>query len=246
MLVSVIIPYFENKKFISKTINSVLNQSYKNLEIIIIFDEKNDFNYNFIKKFQLKDKRIKVFKNKQNIGAGFSRNVGINISKGNYVCFIDSDDIWSRHKVKRQLTFMKKRNIEISHTSYFIINELGQKVSSRSARDMSYKDLINSCDVGLSTVMVKKKILKKRYLFPNLKTKEDYVLWLKLTKNGRKIFAIKEKLSFWRNKKNSLSSSTTQKLKDAYKVYKDYEKLSLIDSFFKVINLSINYLLKKI
>ena len=127
MLVSVIIPYFENKKFISKTINSVLNQSYKNLEIIIIFDEKNDFNYNFIKKFQLKDKRIKVFKNKQNIGAGFSRNVGINISKGNYVCFIDSDDIWSKHKVKRQLTFMKKRNIEISHTSYFIINELEQK-----------------------------------------------------------------------------------------------------------------------
>ena len=245
MLVSVIIPYFKNKKFISKTIKSVVDQTYKKLEIIIIYDDENHNDLNFIRSFKLKDKRIKIIKNKKNLGAGLSRNVGIQNSVGEYICFIDSDDLWNRNKIKKQLFFMKKANIDISHTSYSIINERGAKLSIRKARDLKYEDLIDSCDIGLSTVMIKSNILNKKDLFPNLKTKEDYVLWLKLTKKGKKFFAIKDELTSWRNTKNSLSSSLIQKLIDAFKVYNQFEKNNFFVSILRVFNLSFKYLNKR-
>ena len=92
-LISVIIPYFRKKKYILKTINSVINQSYKKFEIIIIYDDEEKRDLEFIKKISKKDKRIKLLINKRNYGAGISRNLGIKISKGNYISFIDSDDL---------------------------------------------------------------------------------------------------------------------------------------------------------
>ena len=89
---------------------------------------------------------------------------------------------------------MKNANAHISHCSYNIINNAGKKISSRYARDLSYKDLLQSCDVGLSTVLLEKKILNFKNPFPNLKTKEDYVLWLKLAKKGFKFKALKSML----------------------------------------------------
>ena len=97
-LVSVIVPYFKKKKFIKKTINSVVNQTYKKLEIIIVYDDEDQRDLKFIKKLRDLDSRIKLIVNKKNLGAGYSRNIGIKFSKGKYVAFIDSDDIWKKIK----------------------------------------------------------------------------------------------------------------------------------------------------
>ena len=105
-LVSVIIPYYKSKKFIKKSVKSVLNQTYKNLEIIIIYDENTKKNLNFIKQICKIDKRIKLLINKKNIGAGYSRNNGIKHAKGKYIAFIDSDDTWTRNKLLLQINFM--------------------------------------------------------------------------------------------------------------------------------------------
>ena len=119
--------------------------------------------------------------NKKNLGAGMSRNKGIKISKGEYLAFIDSDDIWHPEKLKLQISFMIKNKVLISHTSYNIIDFSDTKIGYRNARRIEYKDLIKSCDIGLSTVMIKKSLLKNNH-FAKLKTKEDFVLWLKLAK----------------------------------------------------------------
>ena len=244
-LISIIIPYFRKKKFIQKTIVSVINQSYKNFEIIIIYDDTSFKDYNFILYLKKKYKKIYIYRNKKNIGAGFSRNIGINKAKGKYVCFIDSDDCWDQHKLKKQLNFMKRKKIDISHTSYAIIDKDDNKISSRIARDLDYKNILNSCDIGLSTVMIKKNILNFKNPFPKLKTKEDYVLWLKLAKKGKKFFALKTELANWRKTENSLSSSTVQKILDGFRVYYNYEKMNFFTSIFRVFTLSINYLIKK-
>ena len=245
-LVSVIIPYYKKKEYIISTINSVLNQTYKNLEIIIIYDDPNKEDLNVLKKIKKKDKRIKIYINKKNLGAGRSRNKGIKLSKGIFVAFLDSDDLWKKNKLKKQIVFMKKKGIDASHTSYTIINSNNKIIGSRNAIDMSYKLLLKSCDIGLSTVILKKEIITSKIKFANIKTKEDYVLWLKITLNNNKIFALKDNLTKWRKLEDSLSSSKLQKIYDGYLVYRKYMNFNLLKSFGFLMLLSFNYFLKDI
>ena len=122
-LVSVIIPYYKKRNFIRDTLTSVTNQSYDNLEILIIYDDTNFNDYEFLQKISKSDSRIKIIKNEKKLGAGFSRNIGIERSKGKYIAFLDADDTWSPDKLKNQIFFMKHNNYKISHTSYYIIDE---------------------------------------------------------------------------------------------------------------------------
>ena len=245
-LISVIIPYYKKKEYIISSINSVLNQTYKNLEIIIIYDDLNKEDLNLLKKIKKKDKRIKIYINKKNLGAGRSRNKGIKLSKGIFVAFLDSDDLWKKNKLKKQIFFMKKNGINASHTSYTIINSNNKIIGSRNAKDMSYKLLLKSCDIGLSTVVLKKEIITSKIKFANIKTKEDYVLWLKITLNNNKIFALKDNLTKWRKLEDSLSSSKLQKIYDGYLVYRKYMNFNLLKSFGFLMLLSFNYFLKDI
>ncbi len=186
-LVSIIIPYFKKKNYIQQTLNSILKQKYKNFEILIVYDDEDQSDLPFLKKIKRKDKRIKLIINKRNIGAGMSRNKAIKISKGKYVAFLDADDLWHPDKLKKQLSYMKKKEIKISHTSYYIIDKQNKKIGFREAKRINYNRLIKSCDIGLSSVMIKKSLLKNNS-FSKLKTKEDYVLWLKLTKKNMNFF----------------------------------------------------------
>ena len=243
-LVSVIIPYYRKKQYISRALKSVTNQTYKKLEIILIYDDSNKSDLKFIKYISSKDKRIKIFVNKKNLGAGLSRNVGIKKSKGKYIAFLDADDFWYKNKIDHQIKFMIKKGISFSHTSYSIINKQNIIISKRYAKDfLSFKDLIKSCDIGLSTVMIKKSHLFTNK-FPNLKTKEDFVLWLKLLSKNVKIYGIDKNLVLWSKIENSLSSSPLQKLVDGFKVYNYYMKFNFLKSFYYLVLLSFNYLKK--
>ena len=244
-LVSAIIPYYKKKKYINETIKSILNQTYTNIEIVIVYDDiiKNDLNY--LNENYSKNENIKIRVNDRNLGAGQSRNIGIAHSKGKYVAFIDADDLWDKEKISKQIEYMKKNNFQVSHTSYKIINENGQTLGLRKSRNFNnYKDILTSCDIGLSSVIIKKNLITEKIKFANLKTKEDFVLWLKLLKSGLEIGSLEEILMTWRKTKGSLSSSITQKLKDGYKVYNYHMNYNFIKSIYLLINLSINYLKK--
>ena len=174
-LVSVIIPYYQKRKFISKTINSALKQSYKNLEIIIVYDDENCVDLNFIEEIKERDSRISIIKNNKNMGAGISRNIGISKSTGKYIAFLDADDLWMKDKIKYQIRFMKLREIIFSHTSYSIVDSQNMIISKRNAKNFfRLKDLIKSCDIGLSTVMIKRCYLNNNK-FPNLKFSSLYI-----------------------------------------------------------------------
>ena len=243
--VSIIIPFYDNFMLLKKAINSVKNQSFRNYELILIYDNpENRKNLKLIKEF-IKKKKIKILINNKNLGAGLSRNKGIRKAKGEFVAFLDSDDTWKKNKLYIQYKLMKKNNLLISHTSYDLFDENNRFLKKRLARKLNYFDLLKSCDIGLSTVMVKKDLILKHKLFPNLKTKEDYVLWLKISKRGIIIYGIKKVLTNWTDRKNSLSKSLIQKLKDGFKVYHEYEKFNFLESLFRLIILSINFLRKK-
>jgi len=243
---SIIMPYYKKKKYIKLAINSVMRQTYKNFELIIVYDDENKEDLNFLKNIVKKDKRIKLFINKKNLGAGRSRNKGIKLSKGVFIAFLDSDDLWKKNKLKKQIFFMKKNGIDASHTSYHVINTYNKIIGSRKANDMNHKLLLDSCDVGLSTVILRKKIITSKIKFANIKTKEDYVFWLKITLNNNKIFALKDHLTKWRKLDDSLSSSSFQKFYDGYLVYRKYMNFNILKSFICLMLLSLNYFLKSI
>ncbi|MDA8841277.1 glycosyltransferase [Candidatus Pelagibacter bacterium] len=245
-LVSIIIPYFKKKDYILDAINSILNQTYQNFEIIIVYDDIDKSELSLIYKIQKIDKRIKVLINKKNLGAGLSRNYAIKNSNGKYIAFLDADDIWNVEKLKKQVSIMEQKNLSITHTSYKILDKNNNYATIRIAKNLDYKKLLKSCDVGLSTVMIKKNLFSKKNKFSNLKTKEDYVLWLLLTKGGYIFYPIKEILTSWRISQNSLSSSVSRKLIDGFNVYYKYMKFSFIKSIFLLIQLSLNYLWKNL
>ena len=250
--VTIIIPYKSNLKYLFLALNSVFNQSFKNLKLIIVYDNiyKKDLKKikiflkkkNYFKKFN-----IKIIDNKKNFGAGESRNIAIRKSNSKYIAFLDSDDIWSKDKLKIQVEYMENNNISFSHTSYNIINTNNKIVSSRSAKKkIIFQDLITSCDIGLSTVMLKSSLLNKnKFLFPKIKTKEDYVLWLKIIKKIKTIIGINIKLTCYRKTEGSLSSNKLLSLINVYKVYRDYMNFGVIKSLFYLFLLSINSIKKK-
>ena len=237
-------PYYKKEPYVSESIKSILNQSYKNFELILVNDDIE--NKNFINKISNLDHRIRLIHNDKNLGAGLSRNKAIVLSKGEYIAFCDSDDLWKKNKLELQLNFMKKFNLNFSFTSYDIIDENNKLIKIRKAPSfVDFKKLRNSCDIGLSTIIAKKNIFRdNKYQFSNLKTKEDYVLWLKFAQDGIEMKGFDQNLSSWRKTKNSLSSSIFQKLIDGYRVYREHLGYGRFKSLFYLIILSINFVLK--
>ena len=243
-LVSIIMPYYKKELYLEQSIKSILNQTYQNFEIILINDDIE--NKNFINKFSKLDSRIKLVHNKNNLGAGLSRNRGVKLSNGEYIAFCDCDDLWKDNKLELQLEFMKRSNFIFSFTSYDIIDENNNFIKCRTAPSyVDFQKLRKSCDIGLSTVMVKKDIFNNyEYQFADLRTKEDYALWLKLARDKIIMKSIKQNLTSWRKSKNSLSSSVIQKIIDGYKVYRVHLKYGRLKSLYYLAILSINFILK--
>jgi len=247
-LVSIIVPYYKKKIYFEKTLKSICNQSYKNNEIIIIYDDNDKSELYYVKKLlkKFKNNKSRIIVNQQNLGVGLSRNKGIKIARGKLIAFCDADDIWKKNKLKKQIKFMTKNKIPLSHCGYEIIDSNDRKIGSFIPKDiLKFSDLIKSCDIGLSTVVIDKTIMEK-FLFSNLKTKEDYLLWLKLIKFLKIFYGMKSKLVVWRKTDNSLSSSIFQKFIDAFRLYKIHMKYNFFLSLYFVIRLTFFAFKKKI
>ena len=245
-LVSIIMPYYKKIDFVKNSINSVLSQSFQNFELILIYDDTDQEDLEIIENEFKNNSKLKIIKNNENFGAGISRNIGISKSSGEIIAFIDSDDYWLQHKLEKQLNFMNLNNLD------FIFCNYKKKISEKktitiisSKNKFDYNDLIKSCDIGLSTVLIRKKIIDEK-LFPNLKTKEDYVAWLKILKKGFYAHNLNETLVIWNSVKDSLSSNFFQKIFDGFRVYYKYEKFGFLKSLFCLLILSLNSMKKKI
>lgn len=239
-MISIIIPYCNKKNYIEQTIASILDQTFKDFEILIIYDDEKKRDLNFLENLIKIDNRIKLIVNEKNLGAGESRNKGIKLSSGEFIAFIDSDDLWEKNKLEIQYNYLIQNKLKICHTEYKIIDKDNKEIGCRkSKKKLTFKDLLKSCDIGLSTVLLKKELINDEVCFANTKTKEDYILWLKIAKSGIEIEIINQSLSKWRKLNNSLSSSVSQKLYDGFLVYYKYMSFNVIKSIFYLIRLSI-------
>ncbi|WP_440653723.1 glycosyltransferase [Candidatus Pelagibacter sp. HIMB1506] len=243
-LVSIIIPFYNEKNYFDECINSVLNQSYKNIEIIIINDGSDNEYIEYLRRIQSKNPDRIFLINKENEGVSSARNLGIQKANGKYVSFLDSDDIWLPNKIEYQLNIIKKKKINFIHNSYLVLGEDERIIGKFIPTDLRYENLIKSCDIGLSTVLLSAELAKKN-LFPNISTKEDYVCWLKIVRKINNLHSDKEVTTIYRRRGKSLSSNFLIKFVNAYKVYHNFEKFGHIRSIIYTFRLSIYYLLKE-
>lgn len=244
-LVSVITPVFNSSKYILDSINSVKEQTYGNWELILVDDCSTDNSVEIIKNEIRGEKRISLEQLGVNCGPAIARNVALNKARGEYIAFLDSDDIWLPKKLETQLDFMTNNNISFSFTEYGFIdedgNELNKHVSVPTIVD--YNFLLKNTIIGCLTVMLDKKAFGNIQM-PNLRRQQDYALWLSLLRTGCKAYGLQEKLALYRIVRGSHSSNKLKAAKNIWKIYK-LEELDIFKSCWCFLNYSYNALRKR-
>lgn len=232
-LVSIIMPAYNSSRFIGAAIESVLLQTYGKWELLIVDDCSTDNTVSIIQKYANMDVRIKCFCLSQNSGTSIARNKAIQEAKGEYMAFIDSDDLWYADKLQRQKDFMQQRKIFFSCTSYERIDE--QSVSLKEKiicpKTTNYKRLLRGNTIGNSTAMYNVKSLGK-FNVPVIRKRNDYALWLKILKKAKDAVGLQDVLVKYRVRGNSLSSNKFGLLKYNWQLYRDIEGLSMARSLF--------------
>ena len=166
-------------------------------------------------------------------------------ASGKIIAFLDSDDYWLPQRLEKQVKFMMQNKYNFTFCNYKKIFNKKKKIEVTSKnKKISYNDLLNDCEIGLSTVLLSKSIIENN-LFPPLKTKEDYVAWLKITKKNIFAYNYPEYLVEWNYNKYQLSSNFFQKIIDGFRVYFIYLKLSLFKSIFYLFLLGFNSIKRK-
>ena len=236
-------PYYNKEFYFKESINSVLNQSYKNFELIIIFDDIPE-KYEKFKTLIPKDKRIKIFKNKKNLGAGKSRNFGIKKSKGEFIAFIDSDDLWKKNKLSLQINFMQKNNYFFTYTHYKTF-KLGNPVKKSvvAPSKFNFKSFIKNTSIGTSTMIVKRAKINN-IKFSNTKICEDYYYKCQLLKRIGFAYCCPRFLTEYQIRKNSLQSNRIRNLYWIWKINKTLNRFNILKNLMSIFLISLNSLNK--
>jgi teichuronic acid biosynthesis glycosyltransferase TuaG len=224
-LVSIVLPLYNCEDYIVETLKSIKSQTYTNWELIIIDDHSTDASYEIVKAFERQDSRVRVYKNQSNQGASYSRNRGIEMSRGEWVAFIDSDDSWNAQKIEWQMSIVETFNEVFVFTNIFIETEKKEMVKHclKIPERLEYKVLKRKNLIPLSSVLLKKSILNEAHFEMNA-LHEDYILWLKILKKGITAYGINQPLTTIRIRKGSKSSN---KVNSVIKTYQSYRFIGL-------------------
>jgi glycosyltransferase involved in cell wall biosynthesis len=236
-LVSIVTPCFNVEIYITRTIECILSQSYSNWELLLVDDKSTDATMQIIQDYLLKDSRLKLIRLEKNSGPAVARQTGIDNAKGEYVAFCDSDDLWEPEKLSIQISFMLNQSLEFSCTAYAQISEDEQpngKVIHPQER-ANYKTVLKSCPIGNSTVIVAKNLIEQVRI-PNIRKRNDYVLWLTLLKKTPYCYGIDEVLVKYRLRSDGISNNKVSLVKYHWYIYRKIEKLSFIYSCYLIMN----------
>lgn len=221
-MVSVIIPAYNCEKTIVEAVESVLKQTYRDFELLIIEDCSKDNTVAVIEDLAKKDDRIKLLLNEKNSGASYSRNRGVKEAKGKWIAFLDSDDMWTPDKLEKQLQLAEKNSEGVLfYTASAFMNEEGKRFEyiMNAQEKISYKELLKKNLVSCSSVLVKSEVMKEIKM-PGDDMSEDYFVWLKLTKDYGYAYGLDEPLLIYRLMGESKSSNRLKAAKMTYNTYK--------------------------
>lgn len=244
-LVSIITPTYNSEKFITETIQSVQNQTYGNWEMLIVDDCSSDKTVAIIQQFMEDDHRIHLIRMNKNSGASKARNKAINEVKGDFMTFLDADDIWFPDFIENSIATIQKTGIPFVFSSYRRSNENLEFVYSDFIvpQKVTYTDILKTNSISCLTAFIDVKKLGVK-LMPDIRKRQDMGLWLKYLKEIPFAYGIKEPKAIYRIRENSLSRDKKKLLKYQWQFYRDVEKLSIFESMYYMVQWMVRGFLK--
>lgn len=245
-LVSIITPMYNAEKYVGQTIESVLAQTYSDWEMIIVDDGSKDKSAEIVANYSNKDPRVKLIKQK-NGGCASARNNALDNAQGQYVCFLDSDDLWETNFLHEQINFLKEKNAALVYASHKRINEENQEILIPFIvpERVSYNDLLKTCSISTLTVMIdRSKVNYIRFEEILRNVRDDFALWLDVVKQVKYAYGNKKILASYRILQGSATRNKKKAAKAQFKIYYNREKLGLLKSIYYTIHWAINGFLK--
>lgn len=245
-LVSILIPTYNTEKFIRATLQSVLNQTYSNWEMILVDDASTDQTVAIIEEFAQNDKRIKLFKLEKNSGNGFTRNAALEKATGKYIAYLDADDLWFPEKLEKQIQFLKVNNQYFTFSFYDSIDEEGNNLNRRveSPNPLTYDQLFFCNYVGNLTAIYDVDYFGKIILETSQK-RQDWRIWLTILKQIKTVKPVSETLAFYRIRKDSVSSSKFKLIKHNFGVYREFHGYNFVYSVLLMLRFLFTQLIIK-
>lgn len=245
--VSVIMPAYNTERYLPDAIKSVQAQTFLDWELVICDDCSKDNTYQVALGFAKKDSRIKVIRNELNSGVAQTRNNALDMATGEYVAFLDSDDLWLPDKLRKQLDFMRDKACVLSYTAYQkFFDDTGQKGKVIPAKErMLAKQIYGDTSIGCLTVLVNRQQVGAFHM-PLLKHTEDNCTWQEILSRGYDAYGLNEVLALYREGNVSLTSSKKIAAMQQWETYRKYYKFSVIKSLFYFLQYTVNALKKHI
>ena len=244
--VDVILPNYNKGLFLEEAINSVIEQTYKNWKLYIVDDGSNDNSFQIIEKFS-NLKNIKIVKLKKNKGPSFCRNYGMRISKAKYISFIDSDDVWFRQKLEKQIKFMETNNLNFTYTDYIPFFESYTKKKFKKKTTLkeyfNYKMFTRNSSINTTTMIISRSILKS-HRFKKIKLLEDYLFKCKLLKSNNIAKKFNESLAYYRILSKSRSSQRIRNIYWLWYINKKFNKMNFLNNLISIFLISLNSIKK--
>jgi teichuronic acid biosynthesis glycosyltransferase TuaG len=244
-LVDIILPVYNSENFILKTIESILNQKFKSWRLMIVDDNSSDNTYKIIKEnysTYIKNKKFFLYQNSKNRGQSFSRNFLLKKIKAEYVAFIDSDDLWKKNKLYKQIIFMKKNKYDFTFTNYKVLNKNKIINVVKAPKFINYNNFVHNTCIATSTIILTRKAIGK-LLFPNIRLCEDYVFKCNLLKKFT-AFNLSETNTYYWIRKGSLQSKRLRVFFAVWRINKEYNNMNLFQNLLSLCFISLNSLKK--
>ncbi|MFG7945708.1 glycosyltransferase family 2 protein [Streptomyces cacaoi] len=238
-LVSVVMPVFNSATTLGAAVRSVLTQTHSDLELLITDDQSTDGSMDLLREFAREDERVLPESAPERGGAGRARNRAIERARGDYIAFLDSDDMWLPEKTERQLAFAAEGNAPLTFTSYFKMSADHAAESTdfapngrviRAKEHVTYRQMLVRDHIGALTAMYDRTVLGTR-LMPEMRKRQDYALWLSIMRDGFDARGLVEPLAVYRaHQAGSLSSNKLSLVQYNWELYRKHEHLSVPQS----------------
>jgi len=247
-LVSIVVPVYQAGKYLEETILSVLSQTYKEWELLLVDDCSSDDSVRIMEKYATQYPNIRVIKQEKNKGAAAARNRGIDEMQGRFLSFLDADDIWLSQKLEKEIEYMERLGAAFVFCGYEFADEYAQGTGKivHVPDTLHYEQALKNTTIFTTTVLFDTTRIPKGLLHMPYVKSEDTATWWQILRAGYTAYGLDENLVLYRRLPSTLSSNKWEAIKRIWYLYRKVEKLPFFSSTYNFVFYAVRAVLRRI